>query len=124
MSSITSFEFIVVFLIVYQYLSHVAGITTKLQRKSLDIIEAHEMISEVAKVYQTTRTDVDTSKIFGQAEMMAKKIGSPVSMPRIASRQAHRSNAEAPSPSEHFKRNIAIPFLDHIIMCIEQRFSQ
>ena len=126
LSSITSFEFIVVFLIVYQYLSHVAGITVKLQRKSLDIIEAHEMISEVAKVYQTTRTDVDTSfgKIFGQAEMMAKKIRSPVSMPHIASRQAHRSNAEAPSPSEDFKRNIDIPFLDHIIMCIEQRFSQ
>ena len=38
MASITSFEFIVV----YQFLSHLAGITVKLQKSVLDIIQAHE----------------------------------------------------------------------------------
>ena len=55
---------------------------------------------------------------------MAKKVGSQISMPRIVSRQTHRSNAEATCPLEYFKRNVAIPFLDHIIMCIEQQFSE
>ena len=45
-------------------------------------------------------------------------------MPRIASRQKHRSNTEAANPLEYYKRNMAIPFLDHIIAFIDQQFSQ
>ena len=125
LASITSFELIIVFLTIYQYLFHVAGIIVKLQRKTLDIVEAHNMIAEVATTYKETRANVDAnfSHIFAQGETMAKKIGSQVSMPCLASRQAHRSNAEALCPLEHFKRNVAIPFLDHIIVCIEQQFS-
>ena len=47
LAAITNFKFIVVFLTVYQYLSHLAGITVKLQRRTLDIIEAYEEISEI-----------------------------------------------------------------------------
>ena len=54
---------------------------------------------------------------------MATKVGSQVSMPCIASRQAHHSNPEATSPLGHYKRNLVIPFLDHIIMCIDQKCS-
>ena len=43
--SITTFEFIIVFLTIYQYLSHLSGITVKLQKRALDIIEAYEMIN-------------------------------------------------------------------------------
>ena len=46
-TSITSFSFIVTFMAVYQYLSHLSGITVKLQKTSLDIIKAHELVNEV-----------------------------------------------------------------------------
>ena len=46
LAGIISFEFIVVFLTTYQYLSHLAGITVKLQKRTLDIIEAHEEIRD------------------------------------------------------------------------------
>ena len=46
LASIISFEFIV-FLTVYQFMSHLAGITFQLQRSALDIVEAHEMITEI-----------------------------------------------------------------------------
>ncbi len=45
LASITTFEFIVVFLTMYQFLSHLAGITVKLQKTALHIVEAHEMIT-------------------------------------------------------------------------------
>ena len=45
LSSITNFEFIVVFLLVYQYLSHLSGITVQLQGTTVDIIEAYTLIS-------------------------------------------------------------------------------
>ena len=41
-------------------LSHLAGITVKLQRKSIDIIEAHGMILEVTELYKTLRSEIDT----------------------------------------------------------------
>ena len=37
---VTTFEFSVVFFITYQYLSHLAGITVKLQSSTMDIMEA------------------------------------------------------------------------------------
>lgn len=125
LASITSFEFIVVFLTIYQYLSHLSGITIKLQKTALDIVEAHQMITEVTSMYQTERADVDSSfaPIYAQSVRMAEKIGTAVGMPRITIRQQHRSNTEASSPQEYYQRNIVIPFLDHIIMCLNQQFS-
>lgn len=43
---LTNFEFIVVFLVIYQYLSHLAGIPVKLQNSSLDILKAYLWTSE------------------------------------------------------------------------------
>ena len=83
------------------------------------------MISEISKVYQDERKKVDSSftPIYTQSVRMAEKVGTVLGMPRITSRQQHRCNAEASSPREYFKRNVAIPVLDHIIMCIDQQFS-
>ena len=125
LASITSFEFIVVFMTMYQYLAHLAGITVKLQRATIDIVEAHDMITEVGSFYRKEREECGTnfSRIYNQSVSMAEKVGTAAEMPRITSRQQHRSNAEAQTPREYFQRNVAIPLLDHIIMCIEEQFS-
>ena len=85
-TSITSFSFIATFMAVYQYLSHLSGITVKLQKTSLDIIKAHELVNEVNAVYKEERRDVDAgfSKIFQQSIRLAERVGAEVSMPRIA----------------------------------------
>ena len=59
LTSITTFDFIVVFLVIYQYLSHMAGITVKLQGKAVDIIEAHSMIASTRDMYANECTEVD-----------------------------------------------------------------
>ena len=56
---ITSFEFIVVFLVIYQYLSHLAGITIKLQSTTIDILEAYQQIEEVKRFYKEIRKGVE-----------------------------------------------------------------
>ena len=50
LSSITTFEFILVFLLAYQHLSHLSGITIQLQSSKL---EAHGTIKSIKDVYQT-----------------------------------------------------------------------
>ena len=110
LASITSFEFIVVFLMVYQFLSHLAGITVKLQKTALDIVEAHEMITEICQMYKCEWEDIDSSftTVYTQSVRMAEKVGTTATKPRITSRQRHRSNAEASTPCEYFRRNLAI----------------
>ena len=124
LAGIISFEFIVVFLTTYQYLSHLAGITVKLQKRTLDIIEAHEEITEITKTYSLERKNVDSgfAKIFEHSKRVAEKVDCTIQMPRIASRQKHRSNAAADNPCEYFQRNVAIPLLDHIISFLDQQF--
>ena len=58
-----------------------------------------------------------------QSVSLAEKVGTAAEMPRLTSRQQHRSNAEIQTPREYFQRNVAIPLLDHIIMCIAEQFS-
>ena len=45
----------------YQYLAHLAGITVKLQRATVDIVEAHDMITEVGRFYRKERKDCGTN---------------------------------------------------------------
>ena len=97
LASITTFEFITVFLTIYQYLSHLAGITVKLQKCALDIVEAYEQIKEVSKMFRNERQNIDSGfgKIYDHAIRIAEKIGTTAEMPCIVSRQQHRSNTEA-----------------------------
>ncbi|XP_019643005.1 PREDICTED: 52 kDa repressor of the inhibitor of the protein kinase-like [Branchiostoma belcheri] len=125
LKSITSFDFIVVFLIVYHYLSHLAGITVKLQGRAVDVVEAHEMVAEIQDIYRSEREGVEKGfdHIYQHSVRMAEKVGSAAEMPRIASRQQHRANAQAATPQQYYQRNTVIPFLDHIITSLNDRFA-
>ena len=76
-ASITSFGFIITFMTVYQYLSHLHGITIKLQKTTLDIVDAHKMVAEVYDTYKEERMVVDTgfAKIFDQSVRIAERVG-------------------------------------------------
>ena len=126
LASVTSFHFVVVFATTYQYLSHLSGITVKLQSKAVDIVKAHNMISEIARTYNRERANVESSfsQIYKVSSDMAKKVESTTAMPRIAARQQNRSNIPAASVQEYFQRNVAIPFLDHFIISINRQFSK
>ena len=114
------------FVTIYQYLSHLSGITVKLQSKAVDIVKAHNMISEIVRTYDSERANVESSfsQIYKVSSDMAIKVGSTIAMPRIAARQQNRSNIPAASVQEYLQRNVAIPFLDHIIININRQFSK
>ena len=50
-----------VFMTLYQYLAHLAGITVKLQRAIVDTLEAHAMITEVRSFCRKEREDCGTN---------------------------------------------------------------
>ena len=125
LASITRFDFLVIFMMIHQYLSHLSGITVQLQSTTLDIIEAHSMINSIKDVYKEERRRIEESfqVIYDQSVRLADKVGSIPFMPHIAMRQQYRSNETAESVFDYFKKNVAIPFLDHIISNLDEQFS-
>ncbi|KAL6484471.1 hypothetical protein MHYP_G00065160 [Metynnis hypsauchen] len=125
LSGLQNFGFILTFLTVYQVLSHLTGITVKLQSTSLDIIEAFSMVDEVKSVYKELRENIidDFNQIYEQAVRMAAQVNVEPTQPRAAGRQKHRENVPAEGVKEDYLRNMAIPFLDHVISEFESRFS-
>lgn len=114
---LTDFEFIVVFLTAYQFLSHLSGITVKLQSVTINIVDAYQKVDEVKSYYCEIRKNVVAQFhiIYQQAERMANAVNTNISRPRNCRRQIHRPNAEAEGIEVWYRINVAIPFLDHII---------
>ncbi|XP_037553231.1 52 kDa repressor of the inhibitor of the protein kinase isoform X2 [Nematolebias whitei] len=54
---------------------------------------------------------------------MADKVGVTPCKPRITKRQQHRSNIPSEDVFSHYRLNLAIPFLEHIITNLEAQFS-
>ena len=120
-----SFEFVVAFNITMRILSSLRSLTVKLQKKSNDVLAAYELVSNVQLDLALLKSNCEEEfhLWFNEMTTLADKLNISVSIPRIASRQVHRSNAPADSPESYYRRNIMIPFLDHITMELEERFG-
>ena len=111
LSGTEKFECIITLLTVYQYLSHMAGITVKLQSTSIDIIQAFNMVEEVKNVYKNLWETIatDFAKIYDHAVKMAATIDVESAKPRTASRMQNRANA----PAEAYTPNAVVELLPH-----------
>jgi hypothetical protein len=67
--------------------------------------------------------DGEFSKIFEQAVAMAASVDVQPTQPRIAGRQAHRSNIHGNTPEVYYKLNLFLPFMDHLNAELEGQFS-
>lgn len=124
--ALCDFGFLVTFVVIYKLLSRLSGITKMLQKEALDIIAAMNLIEEVKSEYKHIRSNIDDffDTSFDHAVRMADALGVEPSMPRVARKQMHRANATSDGPRQYYHRNIAVPFLDHIISELDTQFSE
>ena len=120
-----SFEFFLTFCITMRVLSSLRSLTIKLQKKTIDIIGAYEHVSEVQIELELLKSNCkeEFTVWYSEIKSLADDLNIPVTTPRIASRQVHRANVPADSPETYYRRNIMIPFLDHITTELESRFG-
>lgn len=71
------------------------------------------------------RSSIDTESTlwYTTCEKMADDVGFAIEIPRITGWPQHRDNATASSTQEHFKWNVAIPFIDYTTLEIKARFK-
>ena len=101
------------------------GLSVKLQGRYVDIARAHREISNLKTTLQKIRSNVNPfyTRTYDQNMTIAQSVGVEESMPRLASRQQHRQNIQAPNSSEYFRLNLTIPLLDHLINELSSRFN-
>ena len=67
--------------------------------------------------------DDNFAEKFADAVELAEKIGVEPSKPRVAKRQTGRSNNPSDSVETHYRTNLAVPFIDHIIENLDTKFD-
>ena len=53
-----------------------------------------------------------------------QRLNTEISVLCVTGRHRHRSNVASDIPEEHFRRNVAIPFMDHLIKEMTDRFHK
>jgi hypothetical protein len=122
---LTSPTFIVAGYLVMDLLSLLHAVTVKLQGRCTDILQAYDLVWDVALDFHLMRMNVDEefAMIFEEIERRAEEVGVEITVPRVVGRQSHRANTPSSNPQEYFRRTVMIPLLDHLTTELGERFS-
>ena len=120
-----AFDFIICLVIVSRMLKITRPLTKQLQSPTIDVVACQDEVNLLYTMLERDRNEIAelNQKWFEEAVKIAEKVGTTPSKPRTAKSQQHRSNTPSESPSEHYRRVVSIPFLDHLITQIDSRFT-
>lgn len=125
-TAIMKFEFLISFVVLWKGLAIVKPLSVSLQSSSIDICKAYKHVSKTRESVKHVRDNIDNyhSKWFDEASKMGDAVGAdkPV-IARRCGRQRGRDNVPAEQPKEYYKRSITIPFFDHLLTQLDERFS-
>lgn len=125
MASFKDFGTIIVCLVTLKnVLQTLREITTKLQKRDLDIYKAYNSIDSVFSDMKTLRQDIDTrfNLWYTEIQHIAQALDVDERVPRAKGSNIHRATHPADSPKEYFKRALVIPFTDDVITQVGDRF--
>ena len=126
LANLKTFGFLFTFLITKNSLGTLKPIAATLQKKDQDVFQAYSMIDNTIKAVARVMSNIEEEchEWFEDASRLADKIGATVSVPRITGRQKDRNNAPSVNSELHYRVNIAIPFIDHLLEEMSSRFSE
>ena len=121
-AAIEKFDFIVTLVAVEHALSGLVPLSNLLQKKECDLFVAVEESRVVIRQLNNERNDPEVwNALYDSAVQVAATIGVVPSMPRNRGAQQNRPNAPADNPSAYWKRNMYLPFVDHLIAELDRR---
>ena len=123
--AIVNFDFVVTLTVCQAVLAFTKGLTVKMQGTSSDILGVFSDIKDVVKTLSSVHQKVEENhaKWFQKACQIAEKLDITVQKPRTCQVQRNRANNPAETVEEHYRRNLTIPLVDHLINELETRFG-
>ncbi|CAC5376014.1 unnamed protein product [Mytilus coruscus] len=105
-------------------LGYLRPLSIELQSENCDLVEAHVQARSVAASFLEIRENAEEAfdGLFKRASTIANKNDITINKPRTSGRQRHRANAAAETVEQHYRINIFISLIDHIIKHLNGRF--
>lgn len=125
LKSILGSEFVVCLCLLASIFTATVSVCKVLQSPYCDLKSAVDHIDNIVTHFVTIRNNIDIefAKYFNTAETILSDVGEVIQIPRVASRQRHRSNFATKDPESFFRQSVAIPVLDDLIDQLKSRFS-
>lgn len=115
--SIKQFDFLKALVTSEHVLTPLNSLSAVLQGKTQDLLEAAKESKTVISMLSAERVNDDLwESIFEEAVDMRVR--------NFARRQCHRGNVPGDNPSEYWKRNLYLPFVDHLVNELNDRLVQ
>ena len=105
-------------------MAHTSILSELLQKVDIDLRTAVDCVHNLQSLMKSCR-DVSNNYTYDEIYQKAADMVSPeeLSMPRIVKHQTMFSNVSKESPKNCYLRNLYYPFLDRVILQLNQRFS-
>ena len=105
-------------------MAHTSILSQLLQKVDIDLRTAVDCVNNLQSLMKSCR-DVSNNDTYDEVYQKAADMVSPeeISMPRIVKHQTMRTNVPAETPKNYYLRNLYYPFLDSVILQLDQRFS-
>ncbi|XP_013192236.2 52 kDa repressor of the inhibitor of the protein kinase-like [Amyelois transitella] len=124
LNTLRSSNFVMCLVILQKVMSYTLSLSKQLQTVNADLITAFSHVDNVINALQLLRDKVDEEylHLYEEAKVLLEENGGILLMPRIVGRQLNRSYIPASDISTYYKLNLFIPFLDHTIQQLIERF--
>ncbi|CAG2185178.1 unnamed protein product [Mytilus edulis] len=121
--TLLNFEILVVAVVTQFLLGYLRPLSIELQSENCDLVEAHVQARSLAASFLEIREHAEEAfdGLFKRASTIANKNDITINKPRTSGRQRHRANAAAETVEQHYRINICIPLIDHIIKHLNDR---
>ena len=121
-------KFLVGLLVADSVLAHTVSASKTLQSRTGDLVNAYKTIESIQTAIddQRNRAEETFQLIFHRVEELLTDVGSEnatVPLPRVCGRQTQRSNVEASSAEEYYRRSVFLPFIDFVASELRRRFG-
>lgn len=126
LSTLRSSDFVMCLVVLQKVMSYTLSLSKQLQTIDIDLITAFKHVDDVINVLQLLRnnTDVEYLHLYEDAKVLLEENGGILRMPRVVGRQSNRPNIPALDVCTYYKINLFIPFLDHTIQQLVERFTK
>lgn len=124
-SQIRSSKFIVSFTSCRYIFGYTQTMSRLLQGTSMDLVTAFNHVENVTKELEAVRNNAEEefSRLYASSCDMAKVAGQTLTKPRVVLRQTLRSNVEAATVEDYYRKSIFVPFVDNLTTQLRDRFQ-
>jgi len=122
-NSINNSVFIIALHVIEKFFSLTLPLSIALQKVNIDLSYCYERVTDVCQIFKEIRenSDDEFKQIFSNSE--ESMLEGIIEVPRTVGRQTARNNIPSDSPEQYYKRSIFLPFLDHYICQLQDRFT-